>query len=167
MWFSTLVCYQGYLNVTQYISQFCILMCLCLHFRAEGHNDLADRLVEIQYELTDRLAFYVCGKKPGELKIIIWSYILCYRPFCNRSFEYQCLCVMGCFFADLLLKTVCINSLCFQYDCWNLITLNAMNSACWMGCNSVDVATPFSTLKYNISTWYLHIGSVVIKVIKT
>ncbi|XP_046562539.1 ARF GTPase-activating protein GIT2-like [Haliotis rubra] len=33
--------------------------------RAEGHNDLADRLVEIQYELTDRLAFYVCGKKPG------------------------------------------------------------------------------------------------------
>ncbi|XP_071094149.1 ARF GTPase-activating protein GIT2-like isoform X2 [Haliotis cracherodii] len=32
--------------------------------RAEGHNDLADRLVEIQYELTDRLAFYVCGKKP-------------------------------------------------------------------------------------------------------
>uniref|UniRef100_A0A3B5PZH6 GIT ArfGAP 2 n=1 Tax=Xiphophorus maculatus TaxID=8083 RepID=A0A3B5PZH6_XIPMA len=29
-----------------------------------GHYDLADRLVEIQYELTDRLAFYLCGRKP-------------------------------------------------------------------------------------------------------
>ncbi|XP_041349002.1 ARF GTPase-activating protein GIT2-like [Gigantopelta aegis] len=32
--------------------------------RVEGHNDLADRLVEAQYELTDRLAYYICGKKP-------------------------------------------------------------------------------------------------------
>uniref|UniRef100_A0A669DBF4 GIT ArfGAP 2 n=1 Tax=Oreochromis niloticus TaxID=8128 RepID=A0A669DBF4_ORENI len=32
--------------------------------REAGHNDLADRLVEIQYELTDRLAFYLCGRKP-------------------------------------------------------------------------------------------------------
>ncbi|KAM6930413.1 ARF GTPase-activating protein GIT2a isoform 2-T2 [Xenentodon cancila] len=29
-----------------------------------GQHDLADRLVEIQYELTDRLAFYLCGRKP-------------------------------------------------------------------------------------------------------
>ncbi|XP_034548878.1 ARF GTPase-activating protein GIT2a isoform X4 [Notolabrus celidotus] len=29
-----------------------------------GHHDLADRLVEVQYELTDRLAFYLCGRKP-------------------------------------------------------------------------------------------------------
>ncbi|XP_015249843.1 PREDICTED: ARF GTPase-activating protein GIT2 isoform X10 [Cyprinodon variegatus] len=29
-----------------------------------GHFELADRLVEIQYELTDRLAFYLCGRKP-------------------------------------------------------------------------------------------------------
>lgn len=34
--------------------------------RQAGHHDLADRLVEIQYELTDRLAFYLCGRKPGE-----------------------------------------------------------------------------------------------------
>lgn len=34
--------------------------------RQAGHQDLADRLVEIQYELTDRLAFYLCGRKPGE-----------------------------------------------------------------------------------------------------
>ncbi|XP_049433639.1 ARF GTPase-activating protein GIT2a isoform X2 [Epinephelus fuscoguttatus] len=32
--------------------------------REAGHHDLADRLVEIQYELTDRLAFYLCGRKP-------------------------------------------------------------------------------------------------------
>ncbi|XP_047238677.1 ARF GTPase-activating protein GIT2a isoform X7 [Girardinichthys multiradiatus] len=32
--------------------------------REVGHYDLADRLVEVQYELTDRLAFYLCGRKP-------------------------------------------------------------------------------------------------------
>ncbi|XP_072290181.1 ARF GTPase-activating protein GIT2a isoform X8 [Eucyclogobius newberryi] len=32
--------------------------------REAGYNDLADRLFEIQYELTDRLAFYLCGRKP-------------------------------------------------------------------------------------------------------
>ncbi|XP_067087134.1 ARF GTPase-activating protein GIT2a isoform X3 [Osmerus mordax] len=32
--------------------------------RQAGHQDLAERLVEIQYELTDRLAFYLCGRKP-------------------------------------------------------------------------------------------------------
>uniref|UniRef100_A0A663N4T2 GIT ArfGAP 2 n=1 Tax=Athene cunicularia TaxID=194338 RepID=A0A663N4T2_ATHCN len=34
--------------------------------RQGGHHDLAERLVEIQYELTDRLAFYLCGRKPGK-----------------------------------------------------------------------------------------------------
>uniref|UniRef100_A0A671XQF4 G protein-coupled receptor kinase interacting ArfGAP 2a n=1 Tax=Sparus aurata TaxID=8175 RepID=A0A671XQF4_SPAAU len=32
--------------------------------REAGHHELADRLVEVQYELTDRLAFYLCGRKP-------------------------------------------------------------------------------------------------------
>ncbi|KAM4578398.1 ARF GTPase-activating protein GIT2a isoform 2-T2 [Fundulus diaphanus] len=32
--------------------------------REAGHYDMADRLVEVQYELTDRLAFYLCGRKP-------------------------------------------------------------------------------------------------------
>ncbi|XP_029427820.1 ARF GTPase-activating protein GIT2 isoform X8 [Rhinatrema bivittatum] len=32
--------------------------------RQGGHLELADRLVEIQHELTDRLAFYLCGRKP-------------------------------------------------------------------------------------------------------
>nr|XP_022339473.1 ARF GTPase-activating protein GIT2-like isoform X2 [Crassostrea virginica] len=34
------------------------------HAKVEGHMDLADRLVECQYELTDRLAFYLCQRKP-------------------------------------------------------------------------------------------------------
>uniref|UniRef100_A0A6Q2Y5B3 Arf-GAP domain-containing protein n=1 Tax=Esox lucius TaxID=8010 RepID=A0A6Q2Y5B3_ESOLU len=34
--------------------------------RQAGHQELADRLLEIQYELTDRLAFYLCGRKPGK-----------------------------------------------------------------------------------------------------
>ncbi|XP_027854737.1 ARF GTPase-activating protein GIT1 isoform X3 [Xiphophorus couchianus] len=32
--------------------------------RQAGHVDLAERLVECQYELTDRLAFYLCGRRP-------------------------------------------------------------------------------------------------------
>ncbi|XP_012942897.1 ARF GTPase-activating protein GIT2 isoform X3 [Aplysia californica] len=32
--------------------------------KVEGFPDLADRLVELQYELTDRLTFYICGRKP-------------------------------------------------------------------------------------------------------
>uniref|UniRef100_A0A6Q2XTB8 Arf-GAP domain-containing protein n=1 Tax=Esox lucius TaxID=8010 RepID=A0A6Q2XTB8_ESOLU len=42
--------------------------------RQAGHHDLAERLVEIQYELTDRLAFYLCGRKP-EAKHI--HYLIC------------------------------------------------------------------------------------------
>uniref|UniRef100_A0A8C2I2V6 G protein-coupled receptor kinase interacting ArfGAP 1 n=1 Tax=Cyprinus carpio TaxID=7962 RepID=A0A8C2I2V6_CYPCA len=36
--------------------------------RQAGHVELAERLVECQYELTDRLAFYLCGRRPGELR---------------------------------------------------------------------------------------------------
>ncbi|KAG7245794.1 hypothetical protein CRUP_004155, partial [Coryphaenoides rupestris] len=32
--------------------------------RQAGHQEVADRLVEIQYELTDRLTFYLCGRRP-------------------------------------------------------------------------------------------------------
>ncbi|EMP37171.1 ARF GTPase-activating protein GIT2 [Chelonia mydas] len=32
--------------------------------RQGGHHELAERLIEVQYELTDRLAFYLCGRKP-------------------------------------------------------------------------------------------------------
>ena len=35
-------------------------------FRSEGHEDISHRLIESQYELTDRLAYYLCGKKPGK-----------------------------------------------------------------------------------------------------
>lgn len=40
-------------------------VCLC---REAGHHELAERLVEIQYELTDRLAFYLCGRRPGKTR---------------------------------------------------------------------------------------------------
>ncbi|KAK6473298.1 ARF GTPase-activating protein GIT1-like isoform X2 [Huso huso] len=32
--------------------------------RQAGHVELVERLVECQYELTDRLAFYLCGRRP-------------------------------------------------------------------------------------------------------
>ncbi|XP_022108828.1 ARF GTPase-activating protein GIT2-like isoform X2 [Acanthaster planci] len=35
--------------------------------REEGHLELAERLVQCQYELTDRLTFFVCSKRPDHL----------------------------------------------------------------------------------------------------
>jgi len=32
-------------------------------FRTSGYSDLADRLIELQYELTDRLVCFIGGKK--------------------------------------------------------------------------------------------------------
>ena len=29
-----------------------------------GYNDLGFRLIETMYELTDRLTFYLCGRRP-------------------------------------------------------------------------------------------------------
>jgi len=43
----------------------CAGVCVCVP-RQAGHQEVADRLVEIQYELTDRLTFYLCGRRPGE-----------------------------------------------------------------------------------------------------
>uniref|UniRef100_A0AAY4EV31 Arf-GAP domain-containing protein n=1 Tax=Denticeps clupeoides TaxID=299321 RepID=A0AAY4EV31_9TELE len=37
--------------------------------RQAGQIELAERLVECQYELTDRLAFYLCGRRPGDLDL--------------------------------------------------------------------------------------------------
>lgn len=37
--------------------------------RQAGHVELAERLVECQYELTDRLAFYLCGRRPGNTRV--------------------------------------------------------------------------------------------------
>ena len=36
-------------------------------YRDAKNSDLADRLLECQYELTDRLAFYLCGRKPDHI----------------------------------------------------------------------------------------------------
>ncbi|XP_068082425.1 ARF GTPase-activating protein GIT2 isoform X2 [Anabrus simplex] len=35
--------------------------------KSSGHKDLADRLTECMYELTDRLAYYLCSRKPDHL----------------------------------------------------------------------------------------------------
>ena len=32
--------------------------------RIVGHHVLADRLTECQYDLTDKLSFFLCGRKP-------------------------------------------------------------------------------------------------------
>merc|ERR1719193_239179 len=32
--------------------------------REAGHADLAERLVEMAFELTDRLTYFLCGRKP-------------------------------------------------------------------------------------------------------
>uniref|UniRef100_A0A3P8UWQ9 GIT ArfGAP 1 n=1 Tax=Cynoglossus semilaevis TaxID=244447 RepID=A0A3P8UWQ9_CYNSE len=45
--------------------------------RQAGHIELAERLVECQYELTDRLAFYLCGRRPGK-KYSLISFSLSY-----------------------------------------------------------------------------------------
>lgn len=47
-----------------------VLKCVFLCFRQAGHIELAERLVECQYELTDRLAFYLCGRRPGNMTTI-------------------------------------------------------------------------------------------------
>lgn len=53
-------------NESAFSSMFNVLLSLMSHYRQAGHQELADRLVEIQFELTDRLAFYLCGRKPGQ-----------------------------------------------------------------------------------------------------
>ena len=34
------------------------------YHRIAGHHQLADRLIECQYELSDKLCFFLCGRKP-------------------------------------------------------------------------------------------------------
>lgn len=36
----------------------------CYFCRQGGHFELAERMVELVYEVTDRLAYYLCNKKP-------------------------------------------------------------------------------------------------------
>ena len=33
--------------------------------RIAGHHPLADRLIECQYELSDKLSMFLCGRKPN------------------------------------------------------------------------------------------------------
>uniref|UniRef100_A0A8C3SSL5 GIT Spa2 homology (SHD) domain-containing protein n=1 Tax=Chelydra serpentina TaxID=8475 RepID=A0A8C3SSL5_CHESE len=52
--------------------------------RQAAQQELADRLVECQYELTDRLAFYLCGRKPDHKN---GHYIIPQMADSNRLFE--------------------------------------------------------------------------------
>uniref|UniRef100_A0A8C1PNA2 G protein-coupled receptor kinase interacting ArfGAP 1 n=1 Tax=Cyprinus carpio TaxID=7962 RepID=A0A8C1PNA2_CYPCA len=72
--------------------------------RQAGHVELAERLVECQYELTDRLAFYLCGRRPdhknGHYIIPQMADSFCcdcgffFFPLClNFNSTYCCLCV--------------------------------------------------------------------------
>ena len=41
-------------------------MCLTF-FRIAGHHQLADRLIECQYELSDKLSEFLCRRKPKHI----------------------------------------------------------------------------------------------------
>ncbi|XP_010791568.1 ARF GTPase-activating protein GIT1 [Notothenia coriiceps] len=66
--------------------------------RQAGHIELAERLVECQYELTDRLAFYLCGRRPDHKnghyiipqmadRSLELSQFVCVQQLNNRLFE--------------------------------------------------------------------------------
>ena len=63
---------------------------LLFFFRAEGFPDLADRLVELQYELTDRLTFYICGRKPGIQQFHTLLFCLFYFTLEKRVEQKDC-----------------------------------------------------------------------------
>lgn len=66
---------------------------LMFHMRRQaGHQELAERLVEIQYELTDRLTFYLCGRRPGKEKLlpgISWKDLCCWF---SVALSHRCSC---------------------------------------------------------------------------
>lgn len=37
---------------------------LC-YFRMAGHIDLSERIIECMYEVTDRLTYHICSRKPS------------------------------------------------------------------------------------------------------
>lgn len=39
--------------------------CVLTSSRIAGHHQLADRLIECQYELSDKLSVFLCGRKPN------------------------------------------------------------------------------------------------------
>lgn len=63
---------------------------MCLSSRQAGHIELAERLVECQYELTDRLAFYLCGRRPGNVvlgvKVNLGNNVVAFTHLLTSSF---------------------------------------------------------------------------------
>lgn len=65
-------------------------MTVKLLFRMAGHIDLSDRLIECMYEVTDRLTYFICLRKPNhkmDEHIII--------PECTLLLEQSDLCLEG------------------------------------------------------------------------
>ena len=48
-------------------------ICSCCFCREAGFTNIAQRLIEVQYELTDRLTYYLCGRRPGYLLPVLVS----------------------------------------------------------------------------------------------
>ena len=82
--------------------------------RIAGYHETADRLIECQYELTDRLASYVCGRRPvhvsGEHHILP---ALPGRCVCVCVCVCLCVCVCVCVCACVYVCVyVCVCLLC-------------------------------------------------------
>uniref|UniRef100_A0A3B5KQ84 G protein-coupled receptor kinase interacting ArfGAP 1 n=1 Tax=Xiphophorus couchianus TaxID=32473 RepID=A0A3B5KQ84_9TELE len=58
-----------------------------MDYAQAGHVDLAERLVECQYELTDRLAFYLCGRRPHKNGHYIIPQMADARPKCPTQLD--------------------------------------------------------------------------------
>lgn len=61
----------------------CILYGFCCFYREAGFPNIAQRLIEVQFELTDRLTYYLCGRRPGNdcfLELLV--FIFCGIDFC-------------------------------------------------------------------------------------
>uniref|UniRef100_A0A3B4UCT4 GIT ArfGAP 1 n=1 Tax=Seriola dumerili TaxID=41447 RepID=A0A3B4UCT4_SERDU len=58
-----------------------------MDYAQAGHIELAERLVECQYELTDRLAFYLCGRRPHKNGHYIIPQMADARPKCPTQLD--------------------------------------------------------------------------------
>lgn len=80
-------------NSSTFLKHDLFILDLC---RQAGHHELAERLVEIQYELTDRLTFYLCGRRPGLYPhrsrlllctrvVVVFFFLMMWLCLCCRS----------------------------------------------------------------------------------
>ena len=109
------------MTVLVYFPEHCrlIIWCeQCYFCRDAGYTNIAQRLIEVQFELTDRLTYYLCGRRPGKCSfplsfffynintfniiiiIIIITIIVAYMIIIINIFfygEFGCLCIFSLF----------------------------------------------------------------------